>query len=289
MKKNFHPKKFKWFLIILLLGSLIACGAGIETPLQDNHDPVATSSASGDGWLTPEQKHRAEQITSLFENDTIELQYAYVENIQDGRGYTAGRAGFTTATGDALEVVELYSEKSPNNALEKFLPRLRELANSHSDHVDGLEGFQEAWTNMAKDPIFRSSQDEIVDREYYRPAMEMGDKLGLKTALARAALYDTIIQHGGGEDPDGLPAVIANTQQFAGGSPKTGIDEAIWLKAFLKERREVLEHASDPATREAWAESTYRVDVLSLILDSGNLDLHGPIPIKVDWFDLTIP
>jgi hypothetical protein len=39
-----------------------------------------------------ERKHRAAQITSTFENSTLELQYDYVENIGDGRGITAGRA-----------------------------------------------------------------------------------------------------------------------------------------------------------------------------------------------------
>jgi chitosanase len=60
--------------------------------------------------LTKEQKKRCEEYTSIFENDTIELQYAYVENIRDGRGYTAGRAGFTTGTADALEVIKKFFE-----------------------------------------------------------------------------------------------------------------------------------------------------------------------------------
>ena len=276
-----------------LIAGLVGCGAGVSTDESQDQAPMTSpsspTSASKDAWLTSEQKHRAEQIISLFENDTLELQYGYVENINDGRGFTAGRAGFTTATGDAFAVVELYSQKSPNNELAKFLPRLRELAESGSDAVSGLGGFEAAWSKSAEDAVFRSSQDEIVDREYYRPAMEIGDTLGLKTALARAVLYDTIIQHGGGEDPDGLPAVIAKTQQVAGGSPQSGVDEKVWLSAFLKVRREVLEHASDPATRKAWAESTYRVDVLSSIADAGNYDLHGPIPIKVAWFDVNVP
>ncbi|CAG2119036.1 unnamed protein product, partial [Medioppia subpectinata] len=32
-------------------------------------------------------KKRCEEYTSIFENDTIELQYAYCEDIGDGRGY----------------------------------------------------------------------------------------------------------------------------------------------------------------------------------------------------------
>jgi Glycosyl hydrolase family 46. len=282
-------------LTFLLLTGLVGCGASGSPQGSADQNPILSaptsspSSVSSDGWLTSEQKYRAEQITSLFENDTVELQYGYAENIQDGRGITAGRAGFTTATGDAYTVVQLYTEKSPNNELAKYLPRLKELAELGSDELSGLSGFETAWAKAAQDAVFRSSQDEIVDREYYRPAMEFGDKLGLKTALARAVLYDTIIQHGGGEDPDGLPALIARTEKKVGGSPQSGVDEKLWLSAFLKVRRATLENASDPATRAAWAESTYRVDVLEYIAASGNYDLHGPIPIKVAWFDVTLP
>ena len=51
--------------------------------------------------LTSDQKRRAEELTSIFENDTIELQYAYTEDLHDGRGITSGRVGFTTRDGDA--------------------------------------------------------------------------------------------------------------------------------------------------------------------------------------------
>lgn len=35
------------------------------------------------------------------------LQYGYIEDIGDGRGYTAGIIGFTTGIGDLPDVVEL--------------------------------------------------------------------------------------------------------------------------------------------------------------------------------------
>src|ERR1017187_10409152 len=44
-------------------------------------------------WLSGEKRIRAERLTSYFENSTLEPQYDYIENIHDGRGYTAGRAG----------------------------------------------------------------------------------------------------------------------------------------------------------------------------------------------------
>ena len=60
-------------------------------------------AATPSSGLNPEQRHRADALISIFENGTPKIQYGYAENIRDGRGITAGRAGFTTATGDALE------------------------------------------------------------------------------------------------------------------------------------------------------------------------------------------
>lgn len=50
------------------------------------------------------QRRRADQLISNFENSTSEIHYCYVEALDDGRGYTVGGAGFTSATGDLLEV-----------------------------------------------------------------------------------------------------------------------------------------------------------------------------------------
>ncbi len=118
--------------------------------------------------LTPEQKRRCEQYTSIFENDTIELQYAYVEPLDDGRGYTSGRAGFTTATGDALEVVQKYTAQKANNPLAKYLPELKRLAKAESGSIKNLGGYVDAWKLAAKDPLFRQVQDEVSDQLYYR-------------------------------------------------------------------------------------------------------------------------
>src|SRR5687768_10865837 len=195
----------------LLCMSLLAIAACTQAP-EEEVVPSLTN-----GGLSAVQKRRAEQITSVFENDTIELQYAYIENINDGRGYTAGRAGFTSATGDLLEVVERYTVAVPGNGLAVFLPTLRQRAASNSDDVTGLAGLPAAWVAAAADPTFRNTQDAVSDENYYLPAVEHGRELGLKTALAIAALYDASIQHGDGDDPDGVPAMIARATARAGG------------------------------------------------------------------------
>lgn len=247
------------------------------------------SNNATSGGLTSEQKRRAEQFTSIFENDTIELQYGYIENIDDGRGFTCGRAGFTTATGDAVQVVELYTKAKSHNPLANFLPELRRLAKEESDDTDGLSGFEKAWKTAAEDSVCRAAQDEVVDKLYYTPSAKRADDAGLNTALSRAVLYDTIIQHGEGDDPDGLPALMNSTEKKMGGTPKTGIDEKEWLASFLKVRREDLENPHNKDTQDGWRESVDRCDAFSSILESGNFDLHGPIHVHTPNHSATIP
>ena len=117
--------------------------------------------------MSKEAKHRCEQYTSIFENDTTELQYAYCENIHDGRGFTAGRAGFTTGTHDAYEVIKKYSAKKHSNPLAKFLPELEKLDKSGSGSVSHLNGYCAAWKEASHDAEFRKVQDEVSDELYY--------------------------------------------------------------------------------------------------------------------------
>ncbi|MBW8582467.1 MULTISPECIES: chitosanase [Bacillus] len=230
--------------------------------------------------LNKDQKRRAEQLTSIFENGKTEIQYGYVEALDDGRGYTCGRAGFTTATGDALEVVEVYTKAVPNNKLKKYLPELRRLAKDESDDISNLEGFASAWRSLGNDKAFRAAQDKVNDSLYYQPAMKRSENAGLKTALAKAVMYDTVIQHGDGDDPDSFYALIKRTNKKMGGSPKDGTDEKKWLNKFLDVRYDDLMNPSDEDTQDEWRESVARVDVFRDIVKEKNYNLNGPIHVR---------
>ena len=238
--------------------------------------------------MTPLQKRAAEQLISLFENGTTQIQYAYAERLADGRGITSGRAGFTTATGDAYEVVKLFTAKIPDNPLAVYLPRLKELAEKESASVKGLKGYSAVWAQTAQTAAFCRVQDQINDRLYYRPSVKYANEIGLKTALALAFVYDTIIQHGDGDDPDGLAALLNGARAKTGGTPADGYDEEMWLTAFIKVRRACLAHAHNPATRKEWAESVERCDVVARIAKTGNYALQTPFAVTWDGDKFTI-
>ncbi len=245
-------------------------------------------SFSGDKWMNSEQKRSMFSLTNLFESGEVHPSYSTVEHLDDGRGYTSGRSGFTTATGDAYAVVKLYTQKKPDNPLAKYLSHLKTLADQTSDSLAGLEGYDSAWQKAALDPVFRQVQDQINDELYYLPAMRKADLLNLQSALGRAFLYDTIIQHGEGNDADGFDAIIDRTNDNVGQNPRQGADETEWLYAIFEERQKTLNNATNPDTRDVWAESAYRVNVYRTLLDQKNYALTTPFRVRESWINEVI-
>ena len=247
--------------------SLISCNK------EADELPVDTSLIA----LKSPQKILADKIISCFENDTPVIQYSYIEYLDDGRGYTAGKAGFTTATGDLLSVVEKYTELVPNNLLAPFIPTLKKRAAAESDNVAGLEGLPDAWVAASADSNFIKAQDFISDSFYYEPALEYGVELGVKLPVTILCMYDCCIQHGDGDDPDGINSIIEQTNSYFGGSPADGTDEFDWLLKFNEIRRAILLDPTDPDTQDEWAESVGRVDALDKIIQVDmNYELTQP-------------
>ncbi len=190
------------------------------------------------------------QINSFYENGTPVLDYAYIEDLKDGRGYTAGYFGCCSGTGDMLQVLENWQSLGVASSIFRlYLPRLRELANTGSGSVDGLEGLPEKWKSCSELSVFRKCQDEVCDELYWKPAEAYAKKLRIKSALGQAILYDTIIQHGDGDDPDSIGAIIKETdKKFPHLTKRYFRSETDWLVTFLGVRHNVLLHATDSAT-----------------------------------------
>jgi chitosanase len=221
------------------------------------------------------KKEVIQELTSVFENSTTTLQYTYIENIHDGRGYTFGFVGFCSGTYDGTEFVKEYQKLNASNKLVKYIPTFEKIdkmdhPDGKCDYIKGLENFPTDFKSCGDDETFKQAQQNIADGDYWNPSQSMASKIGAKYTITEGELYDTYINHG----EDGATDIINSTTKAMGGSPATGIDEKAWLTKFLQLRLKVLE--ADPT----WKEAVDRVKVYQTLLTAGNVNLQTPMTIK---------
>lgn len=208
-------------------------------------------------------------LVSSAENSTTDYtgQYAYIEDIGDGRGYTAGIIGFTTGTGDLLDVVNRYTELKPENALEKYIPALEEV--NGTDSHEGLgDDFVKDWESAAQCEEMIQAQNDILDEQYMDPAMRYAQEDGL-SPLGQYIYYDALVVHGSGDSEDCFEA-IRDAALEKEQAPSEGGDEADYLMAFLDARVPVMQ------MEEAHSDLS-RIDTQRKFLEEGNFNLELPL------------
>ncbi|KUN14057.1 chitosanase [Streptomyces canus] len=226
------------------------------------------------GLDTPAKKELAQQLVASAENSTLDWRsaYAYIEDIGDGQGYTAGIIGFCTGTNDLLTLVEGYTKAHPGNGLARYLPALRAV--DGTDSHEGLDpGFTAAWKAEARVPAFQQAQDTARDRVYFDPAVRLAKLDGL-SALGQFVYYDAMVFHGPGTGPTSFYGLRDRVLQKSD-SPTEGGSEKAYLDTFLDLREDAMR------TRDADIDTT-RVDTAQRrFLNDGNLDLRTPLEWQV--------
>ncbi|MEV6862275.1 chitosanase [Streptosporangium subroseum] len=260
--------------VVPVLTSFAGAGHAATQPFSPAAKVSSVSAAAAVDLTDPRKKDIAMQLVSSAENSTLDwkAQYKYIEDIDDGRGYTAGIIGFCSGTGDMLDLVELYTARKPGNVLAKYLPALRKV--DGTDSHTGLDpNYAKDWATAAKDTVFQQAQNDERDRVYFNPAVRQAKLDGLR-ALGQFAYYDAIVMHGGGNDPQGFGAIRKNALKKAK-PPAQGGDEVKYLNAFLDARKVAMR-------AEEAHEDTSRVDTAQRVfLNNGNLDLNTPLSWKV--------
>jgi len=267
-------------------------GGGGANDLAGGGNPsldLANGSSDGGGsGLMPNQKAVAEALTSIWENDTPVLAYGYSENIHDGRGYTSGRAGFCTGTGDAIQVIDCYDKlrtAGNGNLMAKYMPALTTINNKFAatgmsqgdtSPLDAVGNWVSDWgasyNTATTSADFKQCQNQISDLLYYTPAMQAAAKYGLTAALTRAALYDMWINQG--DD-----ALVTQTNGALGVKGMVGVGNTVtedqWLQKFIELRRNLL------AGDSTWKTSVDRVAGYEKARRRANWDLSMPVDSAV--------
>jgi chitosanase len=239
---------------------------------------VAPTAVPTAGLDDPVKKDIAMQLVTSAENSTLNWrgQYGYIEDLGDGRGYTAGIIGFCSGTSDMLAAVSEYTRRSPSNVLVSYLPALRRV--NGSDSHDGLDpGFPAAWREAAADPLFQQVQQDERDRIYFDPSVRLAKADGLR-ALGQFVYYDAAVMHG----TNGMGAIRAAALRVAK-SPTLGGDEVAYLEAFLDAR------AQEMRTESAHLDTTRVDNAQRAFLQASNLDLNTPLSWDVYGDSYLIP
>ena len=247
------------FMAMLLTGCAATPGATPDAAQSSTAD--AASSTGLSSLSDPALKDIAMQLVSSAENSSLDwrAQYAYIEDIGDGRGYTAGIIGFCSGTGDMLELVRAYTAAEPDNELAPYIPALEDV--NGTDSHEGLDGFAEAWALAADDLAFQAAQDAERDAVYFDPAVALAEADGLG-ALGQFAYYDAAVMHGF----EGLRGIRATALDA---TPTD--DEGAYLSAFLDARE------AEMRTEEAHEDTTRVSTAQRVFLEKGNLDLDLPL------------
>jgi chitosanase len=249
-----------------------------------------SGGSGGTGGYSTLQRKKGEMLTSIWENATTIFNYGYAINLNDGCGYTSGRVGFCTGTGDALKVVQCFDTAfgtGSGNLLHKYVPALTALAakqtmtgqtQGDTSTIDAVGNYINDWkstvTTAATGTAFDGCQDQIVFTIYVQPTLDLAKKWGLTQALSIAALYDAEINHG----QDGIAPMVkltnddmGNTAQTPASSPLSLADESSWLQHFIKHRLDVC------AADGSWSHSVDRLALYEVQRQAANWDMSAVI------------
>jgi chitosanase len=226
---------------------------------------------------TPAQRHAINCIISVFETGRVPNPGAYstCTILPDGAGISYGMHQSTDRAGSLDNIVKRYIELGGVHAaaLQAYLPYFASNKSATEPPKGPWSAETRAVIDLLKvagaDPIMHQAQEEVFDRDYFQPAVNHANQIGLTKALSLAVVYDTCIHSG----PGGV-TMIRN--MFAAKSPANGGTEAEWVKSYLNARRNWL------ATHKMTIlhGTVYRMDALLALVQAGNWDLTPPFKVR---------
>ncbi|MBS0476237.1 MAG: peptidoglycan-binding protein [Proteobacteria bacterium] len=233
---------------------------------------VAAIASPGDltggvGNITATQAAVAKAIVNLFETGEVLGEYGKVTLIAGDTGHlTFGRSQTTLGSGNLAQLLQKYCANQGARfagRLAPFLPRFTAI-----DHtLDDDHTLHNVLRASADDPVMRDTQDAFFDKTYWQPAVRAAGKLGLRSPLALAVVYDSFVH--------GSWSVMRDRTTHSVGAP-AAIGERAWISAYVATRRDWLENHARSDLRL----TVYRMDAFKRLIDQGFWGLELPLVVR---------
>jgi hypothetical protein len=142
---------------------------------------------------TPAQRHAINSIISVFETGRVPnpAAYATCTILPDGAGISYGMHQSTDRAGSLDNIVKRYIELGGKHAvsLQAYLPYFASNKSATEPPKGPWSAETRAVIDLLKvagaDPIMHQAQEEVFDRDYFQPAVNHANQIGLTKALAR--------------------------------------------------------------------------------------------------------
>lgn len=260
----------KWEIVSGPMGSGTTIGTAAALSWKPGSSPAGTTDIR-----QPVFQEMSYQLTSTAENSTLDwtTAYDYIEDIDDDRGYTAGLVGFTSATGDMLQLIQQYAvEKPSGNTLSPYITGLQNCVAvgfgpgaSNAAATNLGQPFIDAWIAAANsDPIFRKVQRDFRKSMYWDDALTQALADGVPP-LGMAIYYDVLVNHGPGNDSESFGGILSYVRtNFT--KPSSGGNVTTWLNAITDRRNTILQGWGDDQATDG------RVFFHRLLINGGTVD-----------------
>lgn len=229
--------------------------------------PKLAAAAAPPAALTPTQAATARAIVNLFETGEVLGDYGSVTLIPGDTGHlTFGRSQTTLGSGNLGKLLQQYCA-NPGAAfaarLEPFLPRF----DARDFSLDDDERLHNVLRATADDRVMRETQDRFFDQTYWAPAQRTAEKLGIRSPLGTAVVYDSHV-HGSWVTLRDRTTAAVGTPQAAG--------ERAWITAYVEQRLRWLQNHPRTDLRA----TVYRMEAFQRLIANAQWALPLPLVVR---------
>lgn len=210
--------------------------------------------------LEDDQQTRIKAMMNVLEFGELKIDELPV------RPYSHGDidfGSFTLLSGGIGDLLLMYTQHPGAQRAEEVQQFLQRIT-TRDKTLAKDDAFIKLLKKLSDDPAMLAAHSALVDRDQFHPALAEAKRLGLTTALGAAVIYDSYVHGSFGRVRDRLVSRI-------GGTPATGIDEKVWVKEYLAERRAWFIERGGLLARQ-----TFRLDAFAKLVEAGNWDLKPP-------------